>query len=65
MLRSGPTCLIPSSNILKNSDSESLLNFELECRAVSENVLAKPDFKQNNTLVKSVFDITKNHKKRN
>jgi|LauGreDrversion4_2_1035121.scaffolds.fasta_scaffold324243_1 hypothetical protein len=42
VLRSGPTIQVPEVGL--RSDSDSLLNFELERRTVSENVLARPDF---------------------
>lgn len=42
VLRSGPTIQVPDVSF--RSDSDSLLNFELERRTVSENVLARPNF---------------------
>jgi hypothetical protein len=42
VLRSGPTLQVAETS--ERSESDSLLNFELERRTVSENVLARPDF---------------------
>jgi|APGre2960657423_1045063.scaffolds.fasta_scaffold112180_2 hypothetical protein len=42
VLRSGPTAIVPEAML--RSENDSLLNFELERRTVSENVLAQPDF---------------------